>query len=61
MSDYQPDFVAETTDHLLILEAKAAKDMLTVDVQAKRQAAIEWCERASAHAASFGGKPWSYS
>jgi type III restriction enzyme len=30
------------------------------DVLAKRDAAILWCERASGHAATCGGKPWAY-
>ena len=30
------------------------------DVLAKRDAAIKWCERAGAHAAICGGKPWKY-
>lgn len=60
VSDYQPDFVAETASDILILEAKAEKDMSAADVLAKRDAAIEWCEHASRHTALCGGKPWSY-
>jgi type III restriction enzyme len=26
----------------------------------KNRAAAQWCKHASAHAAKYGGKPWSY-
>ncbi len=29
-------------------------------VLAKRDVAVLWCARATAHAASYGGKPWRY-
>jgi type III restriction enzyme len=34
--------------------------MQDADVLAKRDVAIEWCRHATTHAASYGGKPWSY-
>ena len=58
--EYQPDFVAETTDGLFMLEAKARSNMSDPDVLAKRDAAVTWCTRASEYAASHGGKPWQY-
>ena len=57
---YVPDFVAETDTELLMVETKARKDLEDLEVLAKRQAAEEWCAHASAHAASYGGKPWRY-
>ena len=30
------------------------------DVLAKRDAAVKWCQHASAHALTCGGKPWKY-
>ena len=30
------------------------------DVLAKRDAAVKWCNNATAHAKSYGGKPWRY-
>ncbi|HYV50106.1 MAG TPA: hypothetical protein VFA20_34860, partial [Myxococcaceae bacterium] len=30
------------------------------EVQAKRDAAMEWCGYASDHAATYNGKPWRY-
>jgi type III restriction enzyme len=58
--EYQPDFVAETTDRVFMLEAKASNQMTDAEVLTKRDVAVRWCERASDHAKSYGGKPWVY-
>ena len=58
--EYQPDFVAETADTIYMLEPKAANQMTDEEVLAKRDVAVKWCERASDHAGSYGGKPWKY-
>ena len=58
--EYQPDFVAETTDGIFMLESKARSNMSDPDVLAKRDAAVTWCTRATEYAASHGGKPWQY-
>lgn len=58
--EYQPDFVAETADRILMLEPKMATQMQDKDVLAKRDVAIQWCAWASDHAKSYGGKPWMY-
>lgn len=58
--EYQPDFVAETQTQILMMEPKASNQMQDPDVLAKRDVAVEWCRRATAHAASYGGKPWTY-
>ncbi len=58
--EYQPDFVAETEDTIYMLEPKARNQMSAVDVLAKKDAAVLWCQRASAHTATYGGKPWKY-
>ena len=34
--------------------------MEDADVLAKRDVAVKWCEKASAHAATCSGKPWRY-
>jgi type III restriction enzyme len=57
---YVPDFVAETPTELLMVETKARNEMAASEVGAKRQAAKEWCQNASTHAATYGGKPWRY-
>jgi type III restriction enzyme len=58
--EYQPDFVAETADRIYMLEAKARNDMQDVEVQAKKDAAVQWCRHATSHTVSNGGKPWAY-
>jgi type III restriction enzyme len=58
--EYQPDFVAETADCIYMLEAKARNDMDDAEVQAKKDAAVQWCRHATSHATSHGGKPWTY-
>jgi type III restriction enzyme len=58
--EYQPDFVAETTDCIYMLEAKARNDMENAEVQAKKDAAMQWCRHATSHALNHGGKPWQY-
>jgi len=58
--DYQPDFVAETSDCIYMLEPKAKNEMTSPEVLAKKDAAVLWCNRATTHALSNGGKPWKY-
>lgn len=58
--EYQPDFVAEMDDGIVMLEVKMATQMLEKDVLAKRDVAIQWCGWASDHARTYGGKPWHY-
>jgi type III restriction enzyme len=58
--EYQPDFVAETADGIYMLEAKARNDLHDVEVQAKKDAAVQWCRHATHHAVSHGGRPWQY-
>jgi type III restriction enzyme len=59
-AEYQPDFVAETEDKILMLEPKMATQMQDKDVLAKREVALQWCAWASEHARSYGGKSWQY-
>ena len=58
--EYQPDFVAETTEMIFMLEPKARNEMEDAIVLAKKEAAVKWCANASDHAVSNGGKPWRY-
>jgi AIPR protein len=58
--EYQPDFVAETVDGIYMLEAKARNDLHDVEVQSKKDAAVQWCSHATRHTVSNGGKPWQY-
>jgi type III restriction enzyme len=58
--DYQPDFVAETSDCIYMLEPKAKNDMTVPEVLSKKEAAVIWCSRATTHARGNGGKAWKY-
>lgn len=58
--EYEPDFIVETPTCKLLVETKAGKDVDSVQVQAKAQAAIRWCEYASEHAVKNDGVPWKY-
>ena len=58
--EYQPDFVAETKSRIFMLEAKASNQMAAPDVIAKQDVAVVWCRRATEHAESYEGKPWTY-
>jgi len=57
---YEPDFVVERSDEKLICEPKAANEINSEDVQAKKRAAVRWCKHATQHANEHGGKPWRY-
>ena len=58
--NYEPDFVAELTDKKLLLETKWEKGANDDLVNAKRDAAVEWCKNASEYEVANGGKPWQY-
>ena len=58
--EYAPDFVAETTDTIFMIESKARNEMETAEVLAKKKAALEWCVRATEYSNDVGGKPWKY-
>ena len=57
---YQPDFVAELDDEILMVETKARNDLTDAVVEAKAEAAREWCANASDYLRAHGGKPWRY-
>ena len=57
---YRPDFIVETIGEIYIIETKARKDLYSDEVQLKRVAAIQYCERATDYTATNGGKPWKY-
>ncbi len=59
-AEYQPDFVAETDDSVLMIEVKARADLGDADVIAKGEAGREWCERATGFVTRHSGKPWEY-
>ncbi|MDE5848983.1 MAG: hypothetical protein K2H38_02470, partial [Muribaculaceae bacterium] len=57
---YETDFIVETADAIYMCETKAEKDVNDADVQAKAEAAREFCRRATEFTAQNGGKPWKY-
>jgi len=57
---YNPDFVVETQTAKFICEPKAANEMADETVLAKARAAAVWCQHATKHAETCGGKPWAY-
>lgn len=59
-AEYQPDFVAETGDAILMIETKAENEVHDAEVLAKRDVAVLWCDRASQYTATYAGKPWRY-
>jgi type III restriction enzyme len=58
--EYVPDFVAESADAIYMVETKARTDMKDDEVQAKADAAAQWCGHASDYASKNGGKAWAY-
>jgi type III restriction enzyme len=58
--EYQPDFVAELKDKVIMVETKARGDISDAIVVAKAEAAKKWCNNASEYLAKHGGKPWEY-
>ena len=57
---YQPDFVAELDSEVLMVETKARNEMDDPIVQAKADAALEYCGNASEYLQANGGKSWRY-
>lgn len=57
---YEPDFIVETSDAIYMCETKAEKDIPTPEVQAKAEAAREYCRITSNFTLKNGGKPWRY-
>lgn len=57
---YEPDFVIETADRMLIAEVKAQSELADATVAAKALAATKWCRIATDLAGRDGRKPWLY-
>ena len=53
--EYQPDFVAEGTDKIRMLETKRANQMEDAEVLAKRDTGVKWCLLATEYARTTGG------
>ena len=59
-SQYEPDFVIETSDCRYLAEVKRRDLMASKDVQAKADAAKVWCQHASEFTKTTDKKPWLY-
>jgi type III restriction enzyme len=59
-SIYQPDFLVETTDEMLICEVKARNELDDPIVKAKARATCLWVVEANKVAAETGKKKWRY-
>ena len=57
---YEPDFVVETADKIFMAEVKRLGEINNLEVQAKAQAAQNFCETATSYNLSNGGKVWEY-
>lgn len=59
-AEYQPDFVVEMEDCILMIETKALSDMQSPEVLAKAEAAVAWCQQATDYSIKHNGKGWRY-
>lgn len=57
---YQPDFIAETTDSIYIVEIKASNRKDDEEVMLKAKAAQEYCENVNSLYAGTSAKTWKY-
>ncbi len=57
---YHPDFVAETSCTIYLIETKKEGDIDTADVQEKCRAAFIYCNHATEFTTQNNGKPWKY-
>ncbi len=58
---YEPDFVVELKDEIVMVEVKPESEIGNFDVQAKKKVAEEYCESVNKKIGSLGiVKPWRY-
>ena len=57
---YRPDFVAETSDCIYMIEVKKEGEMDYAEIRDKARAAVEYCKYASEYNSENGGKSWKY-
>lgn len=61
MGEYIPDFLVATAQHVWLVETKAEKDKQDGNVQAKRNAAVQWCKGINAlEAKDRMNRSWGY-
>ncbi len=60
-SNYEPDFVVELENEIILVEVKPENEMHDLNVLAKKQTAEKFCELISENIGKFGiTKPWRY-
>lgn len=59
-SQYRPDFIAETSENIYMIEIKRETEIDNAEVIDKARAAMEYCKYASEYTSVNGGKPWKY-
>lgn len=58
---YEPDFVVELADEIVMVEVKPSEEIEDHDVQAKKKTAKKYCELVSKNVGQYGiVKPWRY-
>lgn len=58
---YEPDFVVEFVDQIVMIEVKPREEILDLDVQEKKKTADKYCELVSSNIGKYGiVKPWRY-
>lgn len=58
---YEPDFVVEFKDEIVMIEVKPSTEINTPEVQEKKKTAEKYCELVSKNIGGFGiVKPWRY-
>ncbi len=61
LSNYEPDFVVELANEIILVEVKPENEMRDLNVLAKKQTAEEFCELISQNIGKFEiAKPWRY-
>ena len=59
-NNYEPDFIVETNDGIIMVEVKKDTEIMSNDVQEKKKAAIEYCRYATEYNLKNGKKAWKY-
>lgn len=58
---YEPDFVVEFSDEIVMVEVKPSEEIKNTDVQEKKKTADKYCELVSENVGKYGiVKPWRY-
>ena len=58
---YEPDFVVEFDDEIVMIEVKPSIEINNIDVQEKKKTADKYCELVSKNVGRYGiAKPWRY-